>query len=142
MRELYALSVLQPWAWLLFHRKDVENRSWPLPRWIVGKMVAIHASARFDRKEYESAHWLIQESCPSVVLPSPNDLAYGFIIGTLRFVEDVTEHPSPFFFGPHGWLHADAHLLEAPIRCRGALGFWRVPDEITDAVRRQMEATR
>ena len=24
-----ALSVKQPWAWAIFHGKDVENRDWP-----------------------------------------------------------------------------------------------------------------
>lgn len=32
-----AVSVRQPWAWLLLHDKDVENRSWALPERYVGK---------------------------------------------------------------------------------------------------------
>ena len=39
-----AISVRQPWAWLLLHKgKDVENRSWALPARYVGDPLLLHA---------------------------------------------------------------------------------------------------
>lgn len=39
-----AISVRQPWAWLLLHKgKNVENRSWALPACYVGVPLLLHA---------------------------------------------------------------------------------------------------
>ncbi len=45
-----ALSIQQPWAWLILHGgKDIENRSWKLPKAMVGQRIYIHAGKRFDK---------------------------------------------------------------------------------------------
>src|SRR3990167_9411398 len=48
-----ALSIRQPWAWLILHAgKDIENRGWPTS--FRGRFL-IHASKGMTRAEYELA---------------------------------------------------------------------------------------
>lgn len=48
-----ALSIRQPWAWLIIHGgKDIENRTWPTR--FRGR-VAVHAGKGMTRDEYEAA---------------------------------------------------------------------------------------
>ena len=59
-----AFSIRQPWAWATLHAgKDVENRSWPLPRKMVGRRVLIHASAGCTLDEYEHGALSIALTC-------------------------------------------------------------------------------
>lgn len=42
-----ALTIWQPWASLIMMgAKPYEFRSWPAPKWIVGKRIAIHAAVK------------------------------------------------------------------------------------------------
>ncbi len=46
MGRLHAITMAGPWAWTIFHRgRDVENRTWEPPEWLVGQWLAIHAGA-------------------------------------------------------------------------------------------------
>ena len=48
-----ALSIRQPWAWLIIHGgKDIENRCWPTK--FRGRML-IHAAKGMTRAEHEDA---------------------------------------------------------------------------------------
>ena len=50
--DLRAFTVFQPWASLIVAGwKPYEFRSWPAPKWIIGKRIVIHASARPIRKK-------------------------------------------------------------------------------------------
>jgi hypothetical protein len=42
-----ALTIWQPWADALGD-KNVENRSWPTPPWIIGEEIGIHAGRTLD----------------------------------------------------------------------------------------------
>jgi hypothetical protein len=45
--RMFALTVYQPWASLIAAGgKPVEWRGWPAPAFVIGKRIAIHASAR------------------------------------------------------------------------------------------------
>jgi len=47
MTAIPALTVWQPWASLIAEEcKTFEFRSWPAPKYVVGRRIAIHASAR------------------------------------------------------------------------------------------------
>lgn len=49
---LKALTIWQPWATLVMvGAKPFEFRSWPAPRWIVGKELVIHAGSRPMRRD-------------------------------------------------------------------------------------------
>lgn len=50
--DLRAFTVFQPWASLIIAGwKPYEFRGWPAPKWIIGKRIVIHASARPIRKK-------------------------------------------------------------------------------------------
>jgi hypothetical protein len=124
----HALSIRQPWAHAIAQGwKPVENRVWQTTR---RGPICIHAS-RFhkaswldDAQAYED---LIEERDIPRALPSPDDLAFGAIIGTAEIVDCVDHHPSSWFCGPFAMVLANARPLEKPIPIIGKLGFfeWR-----------------
>lgn len=117
---ILALTVRQPWAWAIFHGKDVENRSWPTR---YRGLVAIHAAAGMTRPEYAEAAALIRQYADAP-LPAFDDLVRGAVLGTARLIDCVTDSPSPWFFGDYGFCLTDAVLFDQPLPARGALGFW------------------
>lgn len=57
-----ALSIRQPWAWLVVHGpKRIENRSWHLPPSMVGQRIYIHAAAGMTYDEYFDAVSMARE---------------------------------------------------------------------------------
>lgn len=118
-----ALTVRQPWAWLLFHGKPVENRDWysgyrgPL---------AIQAAKGMTRAEYEDAKEFVSIIAPEIanLLPAMESLERGAVIGFVKMTDCVREHPSPFFQGKYGFVFEEQSLLSTPIPAVGALGFW------------------
>jgi hypothetical protein len=131
---MLALSVRQPWAWLIIHghsqnKKDIENRTWPTK---VRGRVLVHASRGMTRQEYDDVRgWLRRFNRPGVYsdmpypLPLVSDLQRGGIIGSVEIVDCVMQSASPWFFGPFGFVLRDPVLL--PFRaCKGQLGFFEV----------------
>lgn len=122
-----ALSIRQPWAWLILNAgKDIENRTWPTT---MRGRVLIHASKGMTRDEYDDGtDPLWARGGPSIDLPSFGDFERGGIVGSVEIVDCVTTSVSPWFCGPYGFVLRDARPL--PFRpLRGALGFFRVPEE-------------
>lgn len=128
-----AISIRQPWAWAILNAsKDIENRNWPTR---LRGTVAIHAAKGMTRNEYDdfcelrgeivSAGW---ES--DVIVPAYEDLVRGAIVGTVEIVDCVQRSGSPWFFGEYGFVLRNPLALVEPIPCRGALGFWDVPEEL------------
>lgn len=112
-----ALSIQQPWAWLIVHgHKSVENRTWPTN--YRGPLL-IHAGKTFDHDGYE---WV----CDVFGIAIPTGLDVGGIVGHATLTACVREHPSPWFFGPFGFVLTDAAPM--PLEpCRGQLGIFRAP---------------
>lgn len=114
-----ALSVRQPWAWLLVHgHKPVENRTWSTT---VRGWLALHASRRFDADGYA---W-VRATFPTLALPAPDAFPRGGLVGRVQLVDVVTAHSSPWFVGPFGFVIGGAR----PTRfrpCDGRLGLFRV----------------
>src|SRR5689334_13701824 len=90
-----ALSIRQPWAWLIVRPdlvgaaraaaiaagevKDIENRSWPTK--FRGR-VLVHASKSMTRAEYEDAQDpLWSRGGPTIELPPFEQLKRGGIVG-------------------------------------------------------------
>ena len=129
---MIALSIRQPWAWLIFNAgKDIENRTW---RTRVRGRVLIHAAAGMTRHEFEMAllacH-IISDSHPSpagLTLPAPDELERGGFIGSVEIVDCVTESASPWFFGPYGFVLASP-IPQAFRPYKASLGFFNVAEE-------------
>lgn len=115
-----ALSIMQPWAWLIVHgHKDIENRTWETR---FSGPVLIHAGKRFDPNMVEEGDiWW-----PWPEIAKPADFEMGGIVGEAEIRGCVTSSLSPWFEGPFGFVLDNARPL--PFRpCRGQLGFF-VPD--------------
>lgn len=136
---LYALSVRQPWAWLIVHGfKDFENRDWSpnyAPRQFVKNQAPfrclIHAAKGMTHADYEACQIVVdaenadrelQDLAP-IVLPPFTELPRGGIVGTVDVVSWHDEPPeAPFAFGS-GLSLAHPELLPFT-KCKGALGFF------------------
>lgn len=131
-----ALSIRQPWAWLIIRPdvhdpkkrallrsmgqiKDIENRAWPAPP--QGR-IAIHASRTFDRAGYE---W-VRACLPEIDMPTPEQFERGGIVGTVTHGGSVDAHDSPWFEGPHGHILTEARPCRF-VRLPGHLMFFQVP---------------
>ncbi|RZJ07665.1 MAG: ASCH domain-containing protein [Rubrivivax sp.] len=123
---MLAISVRQPWASLLaMRKKPVENRSWATR--FRGR-VLIHASKGLTRIEYDDAIDFCTRRCGldetyQHMLRFDN-LQRGGIVGEMVISDCVTEHASPYFVGPFGFVAAQARELEfTPVK--GALSFFK-----------------
>jgi hypothetical protein len=118
-----ALSVRQPWAWLILHAgKDIENRNW---RTNFRGRVLVHASKGMTSMEYESAAMFLTTCIPrDIILPAPSELQRGGIIGAVDITGCFVKHHSPWFTGFYGFALANPEPLEF-IPCRGDLSFFR-----------------
>ena len=111
----YALSIKQPWASLILHYgKDIENRSWKLPKKHKGQRIIIHAGKTIDRwaGEYYS----------NMVKSVPR----GRLIGEVTILDYVTESDSEWFEGPYGFVLSEPLAYKHPLPCKGQLGFFPV----------------
>lgn len=119
---LKALSIMQPWAWLIANgHKDIENRDW---RCRFRGRVLLHAGKKVDR---DAATCLRRGFHPVTGEPLRLDLPAAFetggIVGEATIVGCVAQSSSPWFVGRYGILMRDARPL--PFRpCKGALSFF------------------
>ena len=113
-----ALSVRQPWAWLIVNGyKDVENRKRlkNFRGWVF-----IHAGLKFE-------HWVeyILPATTLIKMPrTKSDYLRGGLIGVAKIVDCVTESQSQWFQGPYGVVIEEARPSEC-IECKGQLGFFK-----------------
>ena len=132
--RMRALTLYQPWAWIVVHGpKRVENRRWAPWPGVIGQRIAIHAGLTYDG---DGERFIRSKG---IEPPAPEQLDRGAIIGTaivtgfvrsgdLPGLSPLPADQMPWFFGPVGWLLDDAQVC-TPWPCRGALGLWRVPAE-------------
>jgi hypothetical protein len=122
-----ALSIRQPWAWLILHAgKDIENRDWKpgnrdlsfrgdfyihVGRNLYGTAIERESIRAWARRTF------------NVVVPSDDELATGGIVGQANVIDVVRASSSPWFTGPYGLVLADVRPL--PFKsCSGKLGFF------------------
>lgn len=124
--KLPALSILQPWAWLIVRGfKDIENRTWK--DWNPGLKFRgeflIHAGKGFD-KDFD---WMMADDLIGGKMPPISffDNLRGGIVGKAEIVDCVTQHDSPWFFGHYGFVICNAQPLPF-MPCKGQLGFFNV----------------
>jgi hypothetical protein len=104
------LSIRQPWAWLVVNGwKNVENRGWATRH--RGDLL-IHAAASMTRADYESCRIVVDGIHDDLAMPMYEDLPRGGIVGEVKLLDCVDDHPSPWFTGPVGWVMYDACACE------------------------------
>lgn len=123
-----ALSLVQPWAWLIVHGyKDIENRTWQTKH---RGLTYIHASQKCSRADYDAAERLLDQynaNAPYLgFLPPFKDLPRGGLVGLVNFTGCVSASNSLWFCGPYGFtLDQPRPITFTP--CKGALSFF-TPD--------------
>lgn len=128
-----AISIRQPWAWLIVHgAKVVENRSWATS--YRGPLL-IHAAKGCTLDEWSDAWEYIQEVHPGVlrVYNPPTHLAClrGGIVGVVDqtgCIDNADQVDSPDYCSwaePGQWHHLYSNPRTLPFMpCRGSLGLW------------------
>lgn len=113
---MQAISVRQPWAWLLLHKgKNVENRSWALPACYVGVPLLLHAG-KTEASVPPEMHPLLTEY----------DGRLGGVVGRITFGPTTQGHPSHWAEpGARHWPVLRARPLPF-FACRGRLGIFGV----------------
>lgn len=144
-QQMWGLTIPQPWATCIVDGpKRVENRDWrprvSLPFWI-----ALHAGQTDDKV---SLDW-VKSVHPKLV--SPVFWERGAIIGVCRVVEVVAyaeltaeqqDDHDAWLSGPWCWMLDDVVGLSTPVKCKGALGLWRLEDAVLQEVRREYAQTK
>lgn len=127
-----ALSILQPWAWLIVNgHKPVENRTWKTN---FRGQVLIHAGkgldVNADNDIWNNRHPVTGEQSERTAgLMHPNEWERGGIVGIATITDCVTSFDSAYFEGPFGFVMADAKPCTF-VPWRGQLGFFDVPDDV------------
>ena len=125
-----ALSIKQPWAWLIIHGgKDVENRTWHTK--LRGRFL-VHASAGCTRRYWaESVSFALNAGLikHAADVPTIDELERGGIIGSVDLVDSVDSSDSPWYMGEKAFLLRDPKPLPF-IPLKGQLQFFEVPAEM------------
>jgi hypothetical protein len=119
-----ALSIRQPWAWLILHAgKDIENRNWRPrhPGLRFRGTCLLHTGIALQPISDELRAWVKRTA--GVDLPPSGELPRGGIVGQVDVIDVVPTSSSPWFEGPCGLVLANPRPL--PFRaCKGMLGFF------------------
>jgi hypothetical protein len=163
MAEIRALTIKQPWAhFIAKQEKRVENRSWPTDH---RNLLAIHAGAYsgWDEDAETSPvaleawkRWAGVRASGEVATPLTRGDAYSFFsFGAVIAVADLTgchyalqgdgcafadSRCSPWaVLHAWHWQLANVRPLAEPVRARGKLGLWRLPEDVEATVRAQLK---
>ena len=142
---MIALSVRQPWAWLIVNGyKDIENRNWYT---VIRGPVLIHASSTVDMHALNYFRYIsvqysdwIQDVHPDMIIAAKACAKFmnnvenrfggiGGIVGYTRIIDCVEQHESCWFEGKYGFVLKDSRPLNfTPIK--GQLKFFSIPDTL------------
>ena len=115
-----ALSILQPWAWLIVTgQKDIENRVWHTR---YRGRVLIHAGKNYPKRDYE-------DDAKSYADYPEREAMIGGIVGIATITDCVSQSESKWFNGPYGFVLKNARQFPL-VPMRGQLSFFDVPDDI------------
>lgn len=135
-----ALSVRAPWWWAILHGKPVENRDWYTN---VRGRIYLHASKfwKFDEVQDDWQDVVYMADGDGLILPQMGKeetaemrAAGGCLVGSVEITDCVTQHPSKFFVGKYGFVLRDPVIFKRPVPCKGALGFFDVPDTVVQQI--------
>ncbi len=106
-----AISVQQPWAWLIVRGyKDIENRSWLTKQ---RGRVLIHAGQKFDHRALTNHR--LRGTILSILTANglkPEDLQRGGIVGSVEIVDCVAFDPGMWFDGENDAATIANNLIE------------------------------
>ena len=145
--ELRALSVQHPWAAAIaYGTKRAENRTWAAPRWAIGQTIAIHASKKPDIAARPPAgeSWPVDRKMHLGAVIAVAELAGchhsdDCMLRTVTIASPGRPSCSVWAVsGQYHWLLTDVRPLAEPVPCRGALGLWRLPEDVEETVREQL----
>jgi hypothetical protein len=154
------LTVRQPWSWALLHGKTVENRTWEMkhrgPLWL-------HAGARSRWDPDGEASPLVRDAwCAgwgagklAHLNRRTDEMAFGAVTALVEvtgchhardcvgpaWVRDAFPHVLCSPWAAWDQFHIvfeDVRELPHPVPCKGALGLWRLPEDVEKAVREQL----
>lgn len=148
-----ALTVQQPWAWAIFHGKNIENRT---QLWKYRGPLAIHAGQRWSEGGEESAP--VREAFRNQhrEYNGPRLPRWRFVMGAIIGVVDLVDAHEAYYdngepvqysacdlncepWGESGpgvnhLVLSNARRLPVPLLCRGSLGLWTPPADIIRAL--------
>lgn len=122
---MIALSIQNPWAYAIMELgKDIENRTWPLPKNIIGQRILIHVGKKYDQE----GHIWIENNFNTTIPKDELVKQLSGIVGSVRIDGCVQESDSLWFFGPYGFVLSEPVGIEfKPLS--GQLGFFKVSDD-------------
>ena len=146
MGEMRALSVQQPWAWAIAAgKKPIENRTWPTT---YRGLLAIHASKKLDDGALlDRCSPLARAVAWHTRLWTPPEYALGAVIAVAEMTgchDGAMEQGGCSEWASRWqwhWCLTGARCLAEPVPCRGALGLWRLPEDVEKAIREQLKAS-
>lgn len=119
-----ALSILQPWAWLIVNgHKDVENRGWHTP--YRGKFL-VHAGKKYGPRLHrdDAEHF---KDCYGIDLPPFDQIQLGGIVGEAVILDCQHDVPSRWY-NDGSWGFVLTGMRPLPFMpYRGQLGWFDVP---------------
>lgn len=127
-----AITIKQPFATLIVDGvKDVENRSWVLPKKYIGERVLIHSSRSkemFNKKKSLLDNDQIRHLCElgyDNKNKNTDNFPIGVILGSAVITSCVYGHESVWAMeGHYHFILAHAVRFPQPIPATGKLGFW------------------
>lgn len=162
-----ALSLIQPMGTAIVRGwKPIENRSWRPWESIVGKLIAIHASAKWDRAylRFIGQVFAMHPEWSTEILDEMHEdrCVQSAIIGVARVTGHirvsvlggfdrigigggiaggdaarVTENERAWFIGRYGWTLAGERAID-PIPCKGSRGLWQIKSEAREVLRERL----
>jgi len=123
-----AFSIRQPWAWAILHAgKDIENRTWKLPRQYIRKPVLIHVGKKVEQEDV--IHLL------HLGYKVPELMDTGGIVGVTQFIGSNSPSKSQWAVSDqYNWRIDTARTKPLPFfPCSGRLSFFRVDYPFVEA---------
>ena len=128
-KQLKALSIRQPWAWLIASGyKGVENRCWKYDPSLRGR-IAIHAAKGCTKAEYADAVEFAESIVPGIKVPPLDELDRGGIVATADLIGITRDSDDPWYMGELGLILRNVEKT-AFQPCKGQLGFFDVEIEL------------
>lgn len=142
-RDYRAISLIQPWAWLILHGgKDVENRAWRDDGIAWPRRVLLHASNTRNEREYNEVVRAVKDEF-GIAIPDMGEMLFGGFVGSVTVTG--VQHNDARDAVKSRWAAGGqfGYLLAAPrvvpfVPFKGSPRFFRVPWYEVDNLQEQI----